>query len=79
MTINKLEPVDLKQCQAEKPAGNFMRFGFPKPIRCPNKPTWIAVEKTLNDGMHGSWALCDGCHKIVERLKPNFATFQALR
>jgi len=42
-----VEPVDLKQCQAEVPNGNtFMTLGGrPGRERCKNKPTVVVTEK----------------------------------
>jgi hypothetical protein len=65
-----LEPIDEKQCQAEKPSGDsFLTFGPRRPrIRCSNKPAYIAKEKRKGkDGKRGSMSLCKDCAVVFEK------------
>ena len=74
-----LIPADPNQCQCEiTPAHGFMRLGpKPKPERCPNKPTYYAVEIVAGkDGQYGAMSLCRDCaremakdHDLCERVR----------
>ena len=70
-----LKPIDPEKCQAEILEGSFMTFGRRRYSRCPNKPTWIAVEIKTDTGF---MALCDTCKKVFEIYVSNVA-FQRLK
>jgi hypothetical protein len=73
-----LTPVDLKQCQAEKPTGNsFMTMGGVVGLeRCTSKPAAIVVEnKAGKDGQVGSMTVCFKCLEVFKKqLGPDYAT-----
>lgn len=73
----KLTPPDRKQCQAFP---NQLKWnpwsvgGAPRqmPVRCSNKPTWIAKEtKPGEDGQRGSMSLCEECKVLCEKHRKN--------
>lgn len=75
----KLEPVDLKRCQAEKPSGhNFMTWGpRQKYIRCGDKAVVVATEvKKGSDGQIGSMSLCSHCFEVMQKQMPFAAHFK---
>lgn len=80
----ELEPIDQERCQADVPGpGPFAlggNLGDPNNgyrVRCPNKPSIIAVEKRPGpDGAIGSMSLCERCQtKMLEQLGDDFANF----
>lgn len=66
----KIEPIDSRRCQTEKPNGNsFMTFGgVPGLERCKNTPTRVLVEKEPGkDGEHGAMAVCPECFAVFKK------------
>lgn len=81
--MSELTPVDLNQCQADKPGnGPFVmggEIGNPKNgyrIRCRSTPTVVATEKLPgDDGKCGAMSLCDECKgAFLKQLGKDFAT-----
>ena len=65
----KTEPIDLKQCQAEKPnETNFMTMGgfIGGLVRCTNVPRFIA-SGVGTDGIKGKMSLCTDCLAVAEK------------
>lgn len=79
----KLEPVDEKQCQAEKPNGAnaFTLGGRPGMVRCKAKPVYVLTEnKPGKDGQRGKMSLCQDCMEVFDRQMPkNFATAKRIK
>lgn len=67
--MSDLIPPDFNQCQAcpNVARHSFMTMGpMPKPIRCADKPVWLAVEvKPDKDGLCGSMTLCQPCAALM--------------
>jgi len=83
----ELEPVDLKQCQADKPGNGPFTIGGvigdPKNgyrIRCKYTPTFVATEKMPgDDGKCGAMSLCEECKRVfIEQLGIDFASFSEI-
>jgi len=83
----ELEPVDLKQCQSDRPGGGpFVvggEVGDPLNgyrIRCKNIPTFVATERMPgDDGKCGAMSLCAECKKaFVKQLGRDYASFSKI-
>jgi hypothetical protein len=76
----KMEPVDLKRCQAEKSNGvnAFTLGGKREMVRCKAKPKFVATEaKEDAKGIKGKMSLCAGCKAILIKLAgADYATFE---
>ena len=71
----KIEPIDIVECQAEQRTGSFMTLG-PRPVvRCKNPPVYIAIEKKPGkDGLTGGTSLCRACSTVMrERMGKDYA------
>lgn len=69
MEANDLIPPDFSRCQACPNVAHHTPFSLgpmPKPVRCENKPVWLAVETVAgSDGLHGSMTLCQPCATLM--------------
>ncbi len=80
--VKPLTPVDMSQCQAERPNNySFMTLGGrPGLERCTNQPTMIATEKVPGpDGQIGSMSLCDHCFSVMQKQCPDMAFFERIK
>lgn len=84
----ELEPVNLEQCQSDKPGGGpFViggEVGNPRNgylVRCRNKPIVIAKENMPGkDGKCGAMSLCGDCKKaFVKQLGKGHASFSEIQ
>ena len=80
---NKLEPPDIKRCQAEVHTYNAFRIGgSPTQVeRCKKRPIYVVTECKPREkgGPRGSMSLCGDCYtKFVQKLGLGYATLRTI-